>query len=419
MLKRDTLAQKLTIIAEKLFTQEKRSTNIVYKAWLELSKNDAFLKQVQQLQNQAVIPSWDGDLCSTVKIDPRTKDYTVLAVDGSQIYPDHHMADVGCFLINCGGCELSYGAGGRAQLFSEPEVFLSGQVLPKKYPVNFSPDLVDLKREELEFAMALTHSTSAFGLRSGRSAGSNDPAHPEPVEGRSGRSVGLNHPERALRVEGLTLFDGSLIFWHLEAKQKEVKDFFLKRYLEILEQFYQKKLFIAGYLSFPKSRELIRLVKVWLCQYLAPDGTPCKVPNPRCPCNAVDQMLDGQLMSKYLKKGFRTTIFHSHSKIIESYPDHLKPCFFYMNVGQEIARIELPAWIAQDRKAVDFISAVCLDQSSKGYGYPVALAEAHEQAVVTSRDREFFYHMIRKLGAQRNRNVLYSQKIVKKRGMKF
>jgi NurA-like 5'-3' nuclease len=38
-----------------------------------------------------------------------------------------------------------------------------------------------------------------------------------------------------------------------------------------------------------------------------------------------------------------------------------------------------------------------MDQCHKGYGYPVALSEAHEQAVVTNNDRENLYQLIDEL----------------------
>jgi hypothetical protein len=51
----------------------------------------------------------------------------------------------------------------------------------------------------------------------------------------------------------------------------------------------------------------------------------------------------------------------------------------------------------------------------KGYGYPVVVAEAHEQAVVKGADREFFYHLITKFGIEQRRRTVTSQKSSKKR----
>ncbi|GAH84205.1 unnamed protein product, partial [marine sediment metagenome] len=41
--------------------------------------------------------------------------------------------------------------------------------------------------------------------------------------------------------------------------------------------------------------------------------------------------------------------------------------------------------------------ALILDQCRRGQGYPVALSEAHEQAVVTGADRETFWQLVESL----------------------
>jgi hypothetical protein len=64
--------------------------------------------------------------------------------------------------------------------------------------------------------------------------------------------------------------------------------------------------------------------------------------------------------------------------------------FFYVNVGAEIARVEVPAWVAADRAALDLVHTAVVDQCRRGDGYPPVLAEAHEQAVLGGGDRERF-----------------------------
>jgi hypothetical protein len=88
-----------------------------------------------------------------------------------------------------------------------------------------------------------------------------------------------------------------------------------------------------------------------------------------------------------------------------------------MDVGTEIVRIEIPGWIAQSEELVNTVARVVLDQSVKGFGYPVLIAEAHEQAVVKGPDRDFFYHLIAKMGIERNRKPIMSAKSMKKRGI--
>jgi hypothetical protein len=68
--------------------------------------------------------------------------------------------------------------------------------------------------------------------------------------------------------------------------------------------------------------------------------------------------------------------------------------FFYLKVDDEIARVEVPEWVALKPGLLDLTHALVLDQCRRGQGYPVALSEAHEQAVVTGSDREEFWSLV-------------------------
>ena len=68
--------------------------------------------------------------------------------------------------------------------------------------------------------------------------------------------------------------------------------------------------------------------------------------------------------------------------------------FFYIKVGDEIARIEIPEWVATDEALLGLTHALVLDQCRRGQGYPVALSEAHEKAVITGLDRERFWEVV-------------------------
>jgi hypothetical protein len=54
----------------------------------------------------------------------------------------------------------------------------------------------------------------------------------------------------------------------------------------------------------------------------------------------------------------------------------------------------MPQWVAQCPEQVDLVHALVYDQAARGDGYPVALARAHEQAVVRSADRRTFQTML-------------------------
>jgi hypothetical protein len=135
------------------------------------------------------------------------------------------------------------------------------------------------------------------------------------------------------------------------------------------------------------------------------------------PCIAVDNVIDTHVLRTFLPFGHRSTLFWSNSKVIKNYPDHLKPCFFYLNIGKEIVRIETIAWIAQSEILLERLCAIVFDQAVKGQGYPVVISESHEQAVVKGTDREFFYHLIQKIGIEQQRRFFMSQKSLKKRCM--
>ena len=68
--------------------------------------------------------------------------------------------------------------------------------------------------------------------------------------------------------------------------------------------------------------------------------------------------------------------------------------FFYLRSGEEIARIEVPQWVAENDNLLGLAHSLVLDQCQRGDGYPVALSEAHEQAVVTGADRENFWELV-------------------------
>ncbi len=103
------------------------------------------------------------------------------------------------------------------------------------------------------------------------------------------------------------------------------------------------------------------------------------------------------------------------SKILPMYGANQWTAFFYLNVGREVARIEIPNWVAGDASLIDLVHGVCLDQATKGRGYPVALAEAHECAIVKGADRQAFLNMLRRVLVKYERPVARSQKSLAKR----
>ena len=89
--------------------------------------------------------------------------------------------------------------------------------------------------------------------------------------------------------------------------------------------------------------------------------------------------------------------------------------FYYLNAGAEMARVEVPAWVAESPELLELSHAMLIDQCRKGHGYPIAISEAHEQAVVTTKDREEFQLMLEGALQDHRLPVYTSQKNFSKR----
>jgi len=382
MLDRKKVSERLQEISDKLFPDVSITKELAVATWQRIAHDPAFRQQAEEAQSSFLVPGWHSMLNDTFPINQHAE-YAVLAVDGSQIYPDRHVSGAGCFLLNVGGISLSYNAQSSVTLFSEPTVYIPDDIEQLQAGFSFSPDLVDLLREQLEL------------------------------------SVGFERAQQlgAHGLQPVTLFDGTIIFWTLEGKTPEVRKYFLQKYLEIFTQFYEKRLPFASYISYPKSRELINLTRLGLCRFSVANCIPCHSLYDTFPCKQVDTLIDTHIVSSFVQPGYRTTLFSSNSNIVQEYPEHLKPWFCYLNSGHEIGRVELPAWVAHDEQLREQVLQVILDQVQKGNGYPVCLAEAHEQAVVKGADREFFYSLIYKVGIEQRRRISMSQKNMKKKRM--
>ncbi|MBU4269429.1 DNA double-strand break repair nuclease NurA [Candidatus Dependentiae bacterium] len=379
MLNKNSLLIEFKKVSEKLFPNLAYESDIAQKTWDKISNQDNFKEKVELSKSSFLLPFWQNNLAEIFNVNKIETDYSVIAIDGSQIYPDRNISGAGCFLINIGGCSIKYSDKSEVKFYSEPKLFLTQELIDQNEKISFSQDLVDFKREELELLRLLEISVE-------------------------------NNID-------LSLVDGTVIFWPLEGKTDEVKNYFLNLYINILNKFYEQNKLIAGVISFPKSRELVNLIKLGLCRFDYAECISCHRIYNDFPCKIVDSLIDSQVTKFFLPKNYRSTIFFSKSKIVDSYPEHLKPCFFYLNTEKEIIRVETFSWIANDRSKLDFIASIALDQVEKGMGYPVVLAQAHEAAVVKGPDREFFYYLLQRQAMEQNKRIFYSQKSLKKKGI--
>jgi hypothetical protein len=136
----------------------------------------------------------------------------------------------------------------------------------------------------------------------------------------------------------------------------------------------------------------------------------------KLPCQVIDPLRDAALWGSLLEPGQRSPLYRSSARILDLYEGH-RIYFCYVNVGTEIARIEIPEWVAQNSSLLAQALSLTLAQVHKGYGYPVALAEAHNQAVVRGGDRVRFFALLEQQMIRAGlRNVGTSYKEARKRG---
>ncbi|MCW5313601.1 DNA double-strand break repair nuclease NurA [Nostoc sp. KVJ3] len=320
------------------------------------------------------------ETCIDIPVPPKI--HTVIATDGSQIAPNHHEIAY-CYLLNIGRVVLHYGQNRHPLLDSLPEVF-------------YRPEDLYMSRQ--------------WGIRT-----------EEWMSFRRTASEATVLAELAYAAKGeapaLAMVDGSLIYWFLEQLPMDARDRILPPILEAWQQMRDAQIPLMGYLSASRSIETMNFLRLLACPHPVPDcKSHCPNQLEKVPCKIFEQLRDTSVWATRLKPGQRSTLWRSNSPILELYGDQTI-YFCYVHVGTEIARIEVPAWVAENPTMLDQALGLMLAQVQKGYGYPVAIAEAHNQAVVKGGDRARFFALLEQQMIKAGlKNVGTSYKEARKRG---
>ncbi|HSC34533.1 MAG TPA: DNA double-strand break repair nuclease NurA [Thermodesulfobacteriota bacterium] len=339
-------------------------------------------RKVEESRTSWLVAGISSPPASASPLPERPRSYTAVSSDGSQIFPDRHEA-LPCYLINISSITLTYGDEARAELSSGPSLFYRDEDRfttwgGKKVPAD--SDVISLKRTLMEFEriLQLVKSNEADG-------------------------------------NTIALSDGTLILWRLEASPPDFRDGIMVPFLRILEEFRALRIPVAGYISYPGSTDVINALRVGLCPEKVSFCNQCPYTElPELPCSPIEGLTDRFLFSTVLDTGEASAVFKSSSKILEMYGEH-HIYFFYINIGEEIARVEVPKWVAEDGRLLALVHTLIFDQAKKGKGYPVSIAEAHEQAVVKAKDRDFFFSLIREAMVKSDFAVTVSRKGLSKR----
>ncbi len=269
--------------------------------------------------------TWEGKITDFYPFIECQANYSLIAVDGSQIYPDRHEG-VEAFLINIGSVEIDYRLASIScktlpNFYAHIEKLVTNSTLETNQLIDNHRCLMELQQAQQDF---------------------------------------VDHD--------FILLDGNY------------PDIDHNSY-QIIKEFYARQVPVFFYVSLSNARDIIKLVD-------------CQLP-----------ISDRTILEKYLPELHYTTVF-----VQKKLQNSLDRAFVYLNTGQEIVRIEFSAWL-QD-KIHDYLVYI-VDQINKGSGYPVVLAEAHMQAVISNQDRFYFYKLIRLYHDAPNRSL----KLQRKRSM--
>ncbi len=355
-------------LKENRAAQEKRLRFALETLGNEAIDLDELKKKIKAGKTTWLVADIVEGLNKRYRLPSAPTDFTVLAADGSHIDVDRHQS-TRCYLINIGSVVLRYGSRPDAHLASTPSLYSDDKELAitppgggREQPVEGT--ILGVKRS-VEECKALA------GLAAGLPSGST----------------------------ALALLDGTLILWGLEAYPEFVTDALLHdgllKCLDAIKGLNKdRRLALASYISFPRSTDVVNILRVAICPNDVPDCDRQCPPGKERDCDGVAGVRDRDLFMSLLESGERSALFISPSKIVEEHYGRHRVYFFYLRVGEEIARVEIPQWTAENADLLNLTHSLVFDQCKRGHGYPVALAEAHEQAVVTGVDRENFRQLV-------------------------
>jgi len=308
--------------------------------------------------------------------------YATLAVDGSSIDVDRHLP-IDCYVLNFGWMLLQYG--------SEAAAFFDTRI-------------------------ALEPTSESLFFRDG-----DDPSRESAIAGavlslvRSVRELDLlaSLAEQLAPSDRplLALVDGNLALWNLDkrdlpatiATQLKTGPQGTLQALNRLRQLAQAgRIVFSGFVSRTGAANLAHSLRLLACP-LEPEvvcrACPGRAEGVR-PCDEAGMPNDRELMRAVLRPWERSAVFLPYSSRQDATAEKWyqeaghEIAFFYLRAGDDIARIELPVWMADDPARIGLLHSLLVQQARLGGEYPVALQEAHEQAVISTADRASFTVLI-------------------------
>jgi hypothetical protein len=294
---------------------------------------------------------------------PMPAQAALIAADGSQIYPDPHGAAI-YYLTNIGVFTTFYGLPFIPEQATLPELAYTEKQTQDHDGRTVTNPTINMRRTVREIGQLAEHAH----LRAGQA------------------------PHATI----VALHDGGLLKFFSPTELTDAAAL-EKAYLDGVADLYGAGAILAGYVSRTRSSSVISLLHLL---QLEPDEISDD--NLRT-SGAAEGVTDADLFARVLRYGERSALYSQNSPQNLTYRrlnDAYEIAYFYLNVGDvrpQIARVEIPMWVARDPAAVATLQAVLVAQCEvQGREkYPYAMTRADELAFVKPVEKSQLDEMVR------------------------
>jgi hypothetical protein len=350
------LAGQVRAMGQQLAAREREYADLVALAreWLALYADRGEPLRHPARKFHAAIPI-DEPLDAEFPLPAIPERFTFIAADGTEVQPDSHeiayyyLINVGCMAYRQGSDQTPEAYSRPTIGYTEDDIYDHGQLV--------AGNLLDIKRDLAEIT-TLAERCAA-----------------EP-------------PDAAT----IAVVDGTLIMWTLADASPDYQREKAQVYIQQLEHIRDSGAVVAAFISRPRRGEVARLL------YLASvDGDLKQADEERNPL----RHLADYAVFEMLAPGARSALFASPSSINYDYYEKEGHTihFFYLNLAAEgsapaIARIEVPAWVAEDAGRLALVHGAIVAQARITGDYPYALVRADELAFISGPEREALEDMV-------------------------
>ena len=307
---------------------------------------------------------------------------TIFAVDGSQVYPDMHAVAL-YYLTNIACFTYYHGEDRLPEEYSIPELHYEDSKLRDRYDQPVTNAVVNARRAVKEINLLAEKVWNA------------------------------RHNPRSL----VALYDGRLLFWlsgevpdghqlMAEYKAAFVRIHDTQTWMET------SNVSLVGYLDRPSSRFVMSMMQLMILDESEVTRHILQKPG------EYEGLDDRWLFTRWLEPGERSALMIQQSPQNKNYrqeSENHEIVFFYVNTGDplnpNIARIEIPMWVAKNKRAVDEVHSLVVHQAWLAGTYPYALTRADELAVVRSNDRQMLGELIMRVMLENDQMPAVSGKL--------